>query len=96
MSHRRWSSSLALMAPLLLALPFFSPSARAALADDQPAACTARAGPKDNLQGVINALPADGSHAVLCLAAGDYQLQGLLWGARGRGSAGRKRNRHHN
>lgn len=79
MSHRRWSSPLALMAPLLLALPFFSPSARAALADDQPAACTARAGPKDNLQGVINALPADGSHAVLCLAAGDYQLQGLLW-----------------
>jgi parallel beta-helix repeat protein len=77
MSHRCWSSPFVPLAALLLALPF-GQQARAATANDQPAACTARAGPQDNLQGAINDLPADDSPAVLCLAAGDYQLQGLI------------------
>ncbi len=73
----RCSSPLLPLFPLLLTLSI-NPSAQAAATQDEPAACTAKAGPQDDLQGAINRLPGDGQPAVLCLAAGDYQLQGLI------------------
>ncbi|WP_366515627.1 right-handed parallel beta-helix repeat-containing protein [Solimonas marina] len=42
------------------------------------AACTVRVKPGADLQKAIDALPANGKPATLCLAAGQYPLQGLL------------------
>ncbi|SEL80872.1 parallel beta-helix repeat (two copies) [Pseudoxanthomonas sp. GM95] len=76
MIPRLWPHALALPCVTLLAACFIASPAHAAERDAP--ACTAKVGPADNLQGAINDLPNDGSPAVLCLGAGDYQLQGLI------------------
>lgn len=77
MTQRSWLPAFALPCATALAAYCAAQPAHAAERGDR-AACTARVGPQDNLQGALNELPADGQPAVLCLAAGDYQLQGLI------------------
>lgn len=76
MTQRSWIPLFALPCAAVLACSSIQP-ARAAEREVH-APCTARVGPQDNLQGALNDLPQDGQPAVLCLSAGDYQLQGLI------------------
>jgi parallel beta-helix repeat protein len=64
----------------IFVLPLIAGLAWLAVAPDAAAAdgCTARSGPQQPLQQAIDALPADGSPAVLCLDKGEYTLGGLV------------------
>ncbi len=77
MISRNRSLALAWSVTAALAAGLIASPARAAVEEERPD-CTAKFGPQDNLQGAINDLPANGQPAVLCLSAGDYQLQGLI------------------
>lgn len=59
------------------ALAVLPAHAAAATGDDRPA-CSVHAKPGDDLQAVIDGVPADGKPAAVCLAAGEYPLQRLL------------------
>lgn len=50
----------------------------AALAAPAPPGCQVQASPGDDLQAVIDGIPANGKPAAICLAAGEYPLQRLL------------------
>ncbi|MET0288593.1 MAG: right-handed parallel beta-helix repeat-containing protein [Pseudoxanthomonas sp.] len=63
-----------------MALPLIAGWAWLAVTSEALAAdgCTARTGPQQPLQQAIDALPTDGSAAVLCLDKGEYALGGLV------------------